>query len=222
MYKAGQTTSAQTCAMRPRPRRFCSISASSSRRNAPEWPNKCSDCGTSRPSNKPLFFTIDARRRRELRQGRACGGRLSRQRDFAHAADHDRRSHSGGRTGRRSTRPFPVSRWRSPGRRENCSSSTSVRPAVSTTTRRAREPDAAAHREVHRRVRAGLRQQPREPAISTHQAVRRRVSQQRRRSRVLRSRSARWADPLRQAKAAASPAFTAPRSRHRICASSAS
>jgi type 1 glutamine amidotransferase len=26
---------------------------------APEWPNKCGDCGTSRPSTKPLFFTID-------------------------------------------------------------------------------------------------------------------------------------------------------------------
>jgi type 1 glutamine amidotransferase len=25
---------------------------------APEWPNKCGDCGTSRPSTKPLFFTI--------------------------------------------------------------------------------------------------------------------------------------------------------------------
>jgi len=25
----------------------------------PEWPNKCGDCGTSRPSIKPLFFTID-------------------------------------------------------------------------------------------------------------------------------------------------------------------
>src|SRR5688572_15805543 len=25
---------------------------------APEWPNKCTDCGTSRPSTKPLFFTI--------------------------------------------------------------------------------------------------------------------------------------------------------------------
>jgi type 1 glutamine amidotransferase len=25
----------------------------------PEWPNKCGDCGTSRPSVKPLFFTID-------------------------------------------------------------------------------------------------------------------------------------------------------------------
>ena len=25
---------------------------------APEWPNKCTDCGTSRPTNKPLFFTI--------------------------------------------------------------------------------------------------------------------------------------------------------------------
>ena len=25
---------------------------------APEWPNKCTDCGTSRPSNRPLFFTI--------------------------------------------------------------------------------------------------------------------------------------------------------------------
>ena len=24
----------------------------------PEWPNKCGDCGTSRPSVKPLFFTI--------------------------------------------------------------------------------------------------------------------------------------------------------------------
>src|SRR5207245_6763171 len=26
---------------------------------APEWPNKCGDCGTSRPSVKPLYFTID-------------------------------------------------------------------------------------------------------------------------------------------------------------------
>jgi type 1 glutamine amidotransferase len=26
---------------------------------APEWPNKCGDCGTSRPSVRPLFFTID-------------------------------------------------------------------------------------------------------------------------------------------------------------------
>ena len=26
---------------------------------APEWPNKCSDCATSRPSTRPLFFTID-------------------------------------------------------------------------------------------------------------------------------------------------------------------
>lgn len=25
----------------------------------PEWPNKCGDCGTSRPSVTPLFFTID-------------------------------------------------------------------------------------------------------------------------------------------------------------------
>jgi hypothetical protein len=25
---------------------------------APQWPNKCTDCGTSRPSNRPLFFTI--------------------------------------------------------------------------------------------------------------------------------------------------------------------
>jgi type 1 glutamine amidotransferase len=25
----------------------------------PEWPNKCGDCATSRPSTKPLFFTID-------------------------------------------------------------------------------------------------------------------------------------------------------------------
>lgn len=25
---------------------------------APEWPNKCTDCGTSRPSTRPLFFTI--------------------------------------------------------------------------------------------------------------------------------------------------------------------
>ena len=25
---------------------------------APEWPNKCTDCATSRPSTKPLFFTI--------------------------------------------------------------------------------------------------------------------------------------------------------------------
>jgi type 1 glutamine amidotransferase len=25
---------------------------------APEWPNKCTDCGTSRPSVKPLFFTV--------------------------------------------------------------------------------------------------------------------------------------------------------------------
>jgi type 1 glutamine amidotransferase len=25
----------------------------------PEWPNKCGDCGTSRPSVAPLFFTID-------------------------------------------------------------------------------------------------------------------------------------------------------------------
>ena len=25
----------------------------------PEWPNKCGDCGTSRPTVKPLFFTID-------------------------------------------------------------------------------------------------------------------------------------------------------------------
>ncbi len=25
----------------------------------PEWPNKCGDCGTSRPSTKPLYFTID-------------------------------------------------------------------------------------------------------------------------------------------------------------------
>jgi hypothetical protein len=25
---------------------------------APEWPNKCTDCGTSRPSNRPMFFTI--------------------------------------------------------------------------------------------------------------------------------------------------------------------
>ena len=25
---------------------------------APEWPNKCTDCGTSRPSNRSLFFTI--------------------------------------------------------------------------------------------------------------------------------------------------------------------
>jgi type 1 glutamine amidotransferase len=25
----------------------------------PEWPNKCADCATSRPSVKPLFFTID-------------------------------------------------------------------------------------------------------------------------------------------------------------------
>ena len=25
---------------------------------APEWPNKCTDCGTSRPSNRALFFTI--------------------------------------------------------------------------------------------------------------------------------------------------------------------
>ena len=25
---------------------------------APEWPNKCTDCATSRPSNRPLFFTI--------------------------------------------------------------------------------------------------------------------------------------------------------------------
>ena len=24
----------------------------------PEWPNKCTDCATSRPSNRPLFFTI--------------------------------------------------------------------------------------------------------------------------------------------------------------------
>ena len=24
----------------------------------PEWPNKCGDCGTSRPSTRPLFFTI--------------------------------------------------------------------------------------------------------------------------------------------------------------------
>jgi type 1 glutamine amidotransferase len=24
----------------------------------PEWPNKCTDCGTSRPSNRALFFTI--------------------------------------------------------------------------------------------------------------------------------------------------------------------
>ena len=24
----------------------------------PEWPNKCTDCGTSRPSTRPLFFTI--------------------------------------------------------------------------------------------------------------------------------------------------------------------
>ena len=26
---------------------------------APEWPNKCTDCGTSRPSVKPLFFTVE-------------------------------------------------------------------------------------------------------------------------------------------------------------------
>ncbi len=26
---------------------------------APEWPNKCTDCATSRPSNRSLFFTID-------------------------------------------------------------------------------------------------------------------------------------------------------------------
>jgi hypothetical protein len=25
---------------------------------APEWPNKCTDCGTSRPSTRPLYFTI--------------------------------------------------------------------------------------------------------------------------------------------------------------------
>lgn len=25
---------------------------------APDWPNKCTDCGTSRPSNRSLFFTI--------------------------------------------------------------------------------------------------------------------------------------------------------------------
>jgi len=25
----------------------------------PEWPNKCGDCATSRPSTRPLFFTID-------------------------------------------------------------------------------------------------------------------------------------------------------------------
>lgn len=25
---------------------------------APEWPNKCTDCATSRPSTRPLFFTI--------------------------------------------------------------------------------------------------------------------------------------------------------------------
>jgi type 1 glutamine amidotransferase len=28
---------------------------------APEWPNKCGDCATSRPSVKPLFFTVDPR-----------------------------------------------------------------------------------------------------------------------------------------------------------------
>jgi len=26
---------------------------------APEWPNKCGDCATSRPSTRPMFFTID-------------------------------------------------------------------------------------------------------------------------------------------------------------------
>jgi type 1 glutamine amidotransferase len=26
---------------------------------APEWPNKCTDCATSKPSVKPLFFTVD-------------------------------------------------------------------------------------------------------------------------------------------------------------------
>ena len=57
------------------------------------------------------------------------------------------------------------------------------------------------------------------PHIKQYDAV---FLEQRRRYGVLRSRSARRADPLRQAKAAAWPVFTAPRSRRRICASSAS
>ena len=74
---------------------------------APEWPNKCTDCGTSRPSNKAALLYDRARRRRELRQGRPRRAGISRQRDLADAADHDGRSHSRQTKSRRSTRPIP-------------------------------------------------------------------------------------------------------------------
>ncbi len=81
----------------------------------PEWPNKCGDCATSRPSVTAAVLHDQSWRRRELRQGRPRGARVSRQRDLAHAADHDHRQDSARTNNRRSTRPCRGRRWRSPG-----------------------------------------------------------------------------------------------------------
>ena len=100
---------------------------------APEWPNKCGDCATSRPSVKPLFFTITPGAAENYDKAVRVAAGLSRQRDFPDAAHHDGRRDPAGRKSRRSTRRFRVRRWSNRGRRESCSSSTCVRPAASTT-----------------------------------------------------------------------------------------
>ena len=166
---------------------------------APEWPNKCTDCATSRPSTRPLFFTIvpgaaeNYDKAVRVAQGYRVNA-ISRMLPITTAG-----SHSGRREEQKIDAAVPRQALVEAEAGEKAAHHRRVSGRRFLSQHRcAREPDAAAHREVHRRVRAGLRQQPREPEISAHQAVRRRISQQRRRSGVLGSRSARRPDPLCQ------------------------
>ena len=58
MYKAGQTILGANLRDAAKASPLLLELSKQQPPEAPEWPNKCTDCGTSRPSNKPLFFTI--------------------------------------------------------------------------------------------------------------------------------------------------------------------
>ena len=86
---------------------------------APEWPNKCTDCGTSRPTNKPLFFTIvpGAAENYDKAVRVAQGYRVNAISKMLPITTADRIPAD---ERAKIDAAIPGSRWRSPGRRENC------------------------------------------------------------------------------------------------------
>ena len=58
MYKQGRTTLGANLRDAAKAAPFLLDLSRQQPPEAPEWPNKCTDCATSRPSNRPLFFTI--------------------------------------------------------------------------------------------------------------------------------------------------------------------